>query len=102
MGAVLAGAGPITQGPRNARGNFSRDPQALNTRAHLLARLVLTLWSPEATVGDVRKTGRVPFPITKAPFPWQHVGVNWLGLKPHETRHLAPDSLPPPPQAPFQ
>lgn len=49
MGAVLASLGPITQAPRNACSHFPRDPQALKARGHLSIKLVLTLWSPEAS-----------------------------------------------------
>lgn len=48
----------------------------------------------------MKKTGMVPFPITRETFPQQHVVVGQLGLKLHDTQHLAPDGLPPPTPGP--
>lgn len=62
---------------RNACSHFPRDPWVLKARAHLAAKLVLPLWSPEVSGGGRggRKDREVPFSIIKAPFRQQRVGV---------------------------
>lgn len=71
--------------PKGSSGPQSKGPSQRQAGSYpLVPRSLL--------VGDVRKTGMGPFPNIKVPFRQQHVEVGQLGLKPHETQHLAPDS----------
>lgn len=100
MGAVLASRGPVTQAPRNACNHFPRDSQALEARGHLGATPALT-HCPWKSLRGRKEDRNSPLPQHQSAFPSAHVGVGQLGLKPHETHHLAPDSRLPHPRPGF-
>lgn len=52
-------------------------------------------------MGEVRKTGIIPFSNIKVPSLHKHVWADQLGPKPPETQHLAPDGHLPHPRPGF-
>lgn len=69
---------------RNACSHFPRDPRALKARAHLGAKLVLALWSPEASGGvggggGGEEDGNGPSPHHQSAFPIATCGGGLAG-----------------------